>query len=226
MEELFKLLIDITRLSVYDALFSDIPERLYSQSSNLVLFCQEKQSAEPDPILLRAYRNLQEYEAEWDNVAIEDLEYKSPEYRHSVSTLRNAVKEFCKIIETYYPELPNNADATTATPPKKTTTAKNKPRKTKTIMDFMLLKDDDQKQKLLNVLHDLIDGEIGRRVALVILVCVKRGLLKSKPSYTVMKNAFGNIGAKSGYDDQYSMGLKHYTEEEIKGIEEYISKAF
>lgn len=109
---------------------------------------------------------------------------------------------------------------------KQPNTTRSKPRKTKTITDYMMLKDDDQKQKLLDKLHTLIDGNKGYYVALVVLVCVKRGLLKTKPSYTVMKNTFIDIGAKSGYDGQYSMGLKHYTEEEIKGVEEHISTAF
>lgn len=99
------------------------------------------------------------------------------------------------------------------------TTAKSKPRKQKTFEDLITIKDPEKKQKFLNILYNLIDGDVGKRVALAILVCVKEGLLKTKPSFTIMKNTFGNIGAKSGYDDYYKKGLQYYKQEEINGIE-------
>lgn len=106
--------------------------------------------------------------------------------------------------------------------PKRSANIKSSSRKPKTFEELITLKDIKKKPDFLKTIHSLIDGEIGKHVALVILVCLKNGLLKSKPSYTIMINTFDNIGAKSGYDYQYSLGLKHYTEEEIKGIETHI----
>jgi len=185
MEELFKLLIDITRLSVYEAMFSDIPKRLYTQLPNLVIFCREKQSADPDPIMLRAYQNLQEYETEWDNVAIENLEHKSPEYRHSVSTLRNAVKEFCKIIETYYPELPNNADATTTSSSKQTITVEAETPETST-PDFLHMESFSPKIPFeISLWYDVLKNE-------GVIIDVDEGLFCDCISHAHMNELFKN----------------------------------
>lgn len=90
-----------------------------------------------------------------------------------------------------------------------------------TLFDLMLLDNQEQKQKLLDVLHKLIDNRKGKDVALVILVCEKYGLMR-KPSHQILKKFFSNIGAKSGYNNYHSKGLGGYAEEEIKGIETHI----
>ena len=102
------------------------------------------------------------------------------------------------------------------------TTAKNKPRKQNTISDFILLNDDNQKQKLLTKLHTLIDGKKGKYVAFVIRSCVEHGLM-NKPKFPILVETFGNIGNVSGYRKYYN--LNQLTEEEkreIKGIDTHI----
>ena len=94
-------------------------------------------------------------------------------------------------------------------------------KKSKSIKSLMLVQE-EQKESLVNTLHSLIDGRKGKDVALVILVCVQHGLMK-KPEHSLMKQTFGDIGAKSGYNLYYSKGLSAFSHEEIKGIETHIS---
>ncbi len=93
----------------------------------------------------------------------------------------------------------------------------------KTVKDYMLLKDDDQKDELLNKLHELIDGEKGRGTALVVLVCEVMGLM-TKPGYTVMVKEFGDIGARSGYDGYHDKGINYFKKEEINGIMTHLAR--
>lgn len=105
--------------------------------------------------------------------------------------------------------------------PKRPTTAKSSSIAPKSIMDFILL-DDEQKQKLLKKLHTLIDGKKGKHVAFVLRSCVEHGLM-SKPKFPILVQTFGYIGNVSGYRKYYN--LKQLTEEEkreIKGIETHI----
>lgn len=95
------------------------------------------------------------------------------------------------------------------------------PPDTSTIMELMLLDDEEQKQRLLNVLRNLVDGEKGKHVALVFLVCETHGLMR-KPTHQILTSTFGDIGTKSGYNNYYSKGLSAYTQEQIKGIETHI----
>lgn len=94
-------------------------------------------------------------------------------------------------------------------------------KKSKSIKDLMLVQE-EQKEQLTDTLHRLIDGKKGKDVALVILVCVQHGLMK-KPEYSIMKEIFGEIGAKSGYNSYFLKGLSAYRPEEIKGIETRLS---
>lgn len=61
----------------------------------------------------------------------------------------------------------------------------------------------DNKEQLLQKLHNLIDGKKGKFVAKVIKVCCDVGLI-AKPTYTQVRNEFGNIGDKSGYNKYVS----------------------
>ena len=92
---------------------------------------------------------------------------------------------------------------------------------TSPIMELMLLDDEEQKQRLLDVLHKLVDKKKGKHIALVFLVCEKCGLM-TKPTHQILTSIFGDIGTKSGYNNYYSKGLSSYTPEEIKGIETHI----
>ena len=92
---------------------------------------------------------------------------------------------------------------------------------TSTIMELMLLDDEEQKQRLLATLHKLVDGKKGKHVALVFLICEKCGLM-NKPTHNILTSIFGDIGAKSGYNNYYSKGLSYYKQEQIKGVETHI----
>lgn len=95
---------------------------------------------------------------------------------------------------------------------------KPRPRKqTKTIKDYILLQDDEQKDKLLNILHPLLDDKKGKMTALVILLCVDMGLME-KPPHGALKQEFEIKGDKSGHNTYVAGGLKGYTKEEINGI--------
>lgn len=85
-----------------------------------------------------------------------------------------------------------------------------------TIKDKMI---DDADGGKLAKLHKVIDGKKGRFVALVIKAGVKMGRL-DKPTYTQVKQEFGDIGNKSGYN-RY---MNHYifTDEEIEAAENAI----
>ncbi len=72
------------------------------------------------------------------------------------------------------------------------------------------------KESVLQVLHSLIDGRLGKEVALVILASVKSGIM-TKPTYTEVYNEFGDIGHRSGYN-KYMDGGNRFTEDEINGM--------
>lgn len=84
-----------------------------------------------------------------------------------------------------------------------------------------LLVQEDKQDELLKKLHELIDGKVGKAVALVIGLCVELGLM-TKPTFGVLKAEFGDIGDKSGYNAQYSKYPKQYTHGEINGIKVHL----
>lgn len=55
------------------------------------------------------------------------------------------------------------------------------------------------KDNILSILHELIDKRKGREVALIITAAIKKGVIL-KPTYTEIKNEFGDIGNKSGFN--------------------------
>lgn len=57
----------------------------------------------------------------------------------------------------------------------------------------------EDKDGLLGKLHKIIGNKRGKAVAMAISFCVKNGII-SKPTYTIIKNEFGDIGAKSGFN--------------------------
>ena len=72
------------------------------------------------------------------------------------------------------------------------------------------------KEKLLVILHKLIDGNKGKFVANVISFCVSKGILKKKPTYTQVVEEFGDIGNRSGYNKYMNLKLEMVEEEPIK----------
>lgn len=77
-----------------------------------------------------------------------------------------------------------------------------------------------EKDRLLKILHILIDGHKGKRVALVIWGCVDLGLMH-KPSYSQVAKEFAGIGAKSGYNN-YANNPNKFADEEKNGIKQNI----
>lgn len=106
------------------------------------------------------------------------------------------------------------------TPPTPLEKEHQKP-KEKSLKDYFLVPD-EQKSKLLEKLHVLIDGKKGKYVAFVIRSCVKHGLM-SKPKFPILKQTFGEIGNISGYRKYYYLNpLKEDEKREINGIETHI----
>lgn len=73
----------------------------------------------------------------------------------------------------------------------------------------------ENKNEVLNKLHSMIDGKRGKNVALVIFASVEIGLIL-KPTYTEVKNEFGNVGAESGYNNY--LDKSKFSDSEINGI--------
>lgn len=73
----------------------------------------------------------------------------------------------------------------------------------------------ENKDEVLNKLHSMIDGKRGKNVALVIFASVEIGLIL-KPTYTEVKNEFGNVGAESGYNNYFDKSK--FSDSEINGI--------
>lgn len=84
-------------------------------------------------------------------------------------------------------------------------------RRAKPFKDCLL---DPDKEQHLKKIHSLIDGRKGKDVALVIRASIQLGWI-IKPTFLQVKNEFGNIGNKSGYNTQMS---KRQDDTEIDGI--------
>ena len=104
-------------------------------------------------------------------------------------------------------------------------------KQSKTIKDYILLQDEEQKDKLLKVLHSLLDNKLGRWAGLVVAISVKMGLLV-KPTFKMVVAEFGDIGNESGFNKYYKLGGKAYDgnskrasfeEDEIKTIKDNFS---
>lgn len=70
--------------------------------------------------------------------------------------------------------------------------------------------------KRLKKLHSLIDGRIGKGVALVILMATEKGWMINKPTFTQVREEFGDIGDRSGYYKY--MKTECYSDVEKKGV--------
>ena len=68
--------------------------------------------------------------------------------------------------------------------------------------------------RILATLHSLIDGKIGKDVAMVIQAAIMTGKI-TKPQYSQVASEFGDIGHRSGYDKYMAI---RFADIEIKGI--------
>ena len=81
--------------------------------------------------------------------------------------------------------------------------------------DYILIQDKDG---LLGKLHEYLDNERGRLVAMVVVFCIENSIIK-KPTYTIVKNEFGDIGAKTGFYRYMGISVKEgLSESEIKSL--------
>lgn len=69
---------------------------------------------------------------------------------------------------------------------------------------FNDLLDGDASERIITrkILHENIDGKIGKDVALVILACVKAGKMR-KPTFPQLEKEFGNIGCRQGFHNNF-----------------------
>lgn len=91
------------------------------------------------------------------------------------------------------------------------TPSRRKGRPKEQLKDKMI--DDDSGRKLQKI-RTKIRGKKGKDAALIILACIIKGWM-TRPTYTQVKNEFGEIGSKSGYNKY--LNEKMFTKEEIEG---------
>lgn len=84
-------------------------------------------------------------------------------------------------------------------------------RPTETLKDKM---NDDEDGSKLQKIHVLMKGKKGKDAVLVLLACVLKGWM-DRPTYTQVKNEFGDIGSKTGFNRYFAESM--FTVEEIKG---------
>lgn len=76
-----------------------------------------------------------------------------------------------------------------------------------------LMKDDADGCRLQKI-HTLMKGQKGKGAALIILACIKIGWI-SQPTYTQVKNEFGDIGVQQGFTRYLKESM--FSKEEIEG---------
>lgn len=75
----------------------------------------------------------------------------------------------------------------------------------------------EDKEKVLDQMHRLIDGKIGKDVAIIIGALIDQGVIL-KPTFKQVENEFGNIGNRSGYNKYINIYKNYITEDERKNI--------
>lgn len=123
-------------------------------------------------------------------------------------------KERKKCLEKLLEESVENAQQPQKKQPKteqEATPSRRKGRPNEQLKDKMI--DDDSGRKLQKI-HTKIRGKKGKDVALIILACIKKGWM-TRPTYTQVKNEFGDIGSKTGYNKYLNEQM--FTKEEIEG---------
>lgn len=91
----------------------------------------------------------------------------------------------------------------------KPTRGRGRPKET--LKDKMI---DDADGKKLQKIHTKMCGKKGKDAALIILACMKKGWM-AKPTYTQVKDEFGDIGSKAGYNKYLKESM--FGKEEIEG---------
>lgn len=81
-----------------------------------------------------------------------------------------------------------------------------------TLKDKMINDADGSK---LQKLHVVMNGKKGKDAALIIIACIKKGWMQ-KPTFTQVKEEFGNIGTQQGFTKYLNENL--FTKNEIEGV--------
>ncbi|MBO7428446.1 MAG: hypothetical protein J6Y22_04200 [Paludibacteraceae bacterium] len=112
------------------------------------------------------------------------------------------------------PQQEQTTDAQNLTPEpqqEQTKKTRGRGRPKKTFKDRMI---DDADGNKLKKIHTKIDGKKGKDATLIILACLKKGWL-ARPTYTEVKNEFGDIGSKTGYNRYLNESM--FINEELEG---------
>lgn len=123
--------------------------------------------------------------------------------------LAGAFYEWMRLIEDYYPE-PQPKQAAPASTTPQSTRGKGRP---KGSFKDRLINDADGKK--LERLHQVMKGKVGKDAALIMIVAMEKGWI-TKPTYQQVKDEFGDIGSKQGFNNYFGRTCK-YTEEELEG---------
>lgn len=90
----------------------------------------------------------------------------------------------------------------------------NNKRKGRPKIPFKDLMRDDTNGGKLQKMHNLMQGKKGKGAALIVLACIKKGWIE-KPTYSQVKEEFGDVGAQQGFT-QY-LNENKFSKEEIDG---------
>lgn len=118
-----------------------------------------------------------------------------------------AVEEWAKMKR----EQPAKADEQSATA--QPDSCKKKGRPGKTFKDLML---NDKDGEHLKKIHALMKGKNGKDAALIMLACIGKGWI-TKPTYTQVKEEFGDIGSRQGFS-KYLASKSYFTNDELEGV--------
>ena len=91
----------------------------------------------------------------------------------------------------------------------KPTRGRGRPKET--LKDKMI---DDANGEKLQKTHTKMSGKKGKDAALIILACIKKGWMV-KPTYTQVRDEFGDIGSKTGYNKYLKESM--FSKEEFEG---------
>ena len=140
-----------------------------------------------------------------------------------VAEVSKMLDEVCKFVG-YTPELQEqtqeatNTDSLAVKQPEPQQTVegqKEKPKRGRPKEPFASKMIDDADWEKLKKMHTILKGKKGKDFALIIWACIKRGWC-NKPTYTQVKEEFGDIGSKTGYN-RYLNNITMFTPEEKDG---------
>lgn len=140
-----------------------------------------------------------------------------------VGEVSKMLDEVCKFVG-YTPELQEQTQEATNTdslaveqqePQQTVEGQKEKPKRGRPTEPFASKMIDDADGEKLKKMHTILKGKKGKDFALIIWACIKRGWC-NKPTYTQVKEEFGDIGSNTGYN-RYLNNNTMFTPEEKDG---------